>query len=233
MIKGVSLDNLGPFITSGGRDTGAGPPEPPDSTTNSCAFVRKSDTAFECCGAAAAGALPAHCRCTARACAIRSAEPVYCAESSTRALRAWQGKVGCERRGELREDDEVPNESRCPPRRRLSRRRRERQYESRSGSRQCHPRCPRPRAQVPRQRLAIVSLEAGARAPATHSAPPTAISSSRCSPLEKNVADSGDDVDAPPPPPPPPSPWRWRRRGGVVRPPALQQEPHLQTRVCV
>ena len=165
MIKGVSLDNLGPFITSGGRDTGAGPPEPLDSSPP------KRSRAFECCGAAAAGALPAHCRRTAGARATRSAEPVYCAKSTTRAVRAWQGKVGCERRGELREDDELPNESRCPPRRRLSRRRRERQYESRSGSRQCHPRCPRPRAQVPRQRLAIVSLEAGARAPATHSVP--------------------------------------------------------------
>ena len=171
LIKGVSLDNLGPFITSGGRDTGAGPPEPLDSH-----LTPNAQCAFECCGAAAAGALPAHCRRTARACATRSAEPVYCAESATRAFAHGKARWRCERRGELREDDEVPNESRCPPRRRPSRRRGKRRCESQQ----------RLAAVPPAPTTSPTSLAAprdsqlaGARAPAAHSVPPTATTSSR------------------------------------------------------
>ena len=172
MIKGVSLDNLGPFITSGGRDTGAGPPEPLDSSSPPKRSARLS---------AAEPLQLAHCRRTAGALPARAP---YGPQSQSTAPRAPHARFAhgkarwrCERRGELREDDEVPNESRCPPRRRPSRRR----GKWRCESQQRLAAVPRALPTTSPTSLAAPrdSQLAGARAPAAHSVPPTATTSSR------------------------------------------------------
>ena len=144
MIKGVSLDNLGPFITSGGRDTGAGPPEPLDSPLLPQSAVGRLS--------AAEPLQLAHCRRTAGA--LPALAP-YGPQSQSTAPRAPHMRASRMNRqgGAASAEESCERTTRCPTsrgaRREGGRAAGGGSGDARpsSGSRQSHP-CPRPRAQV-------------------------------------------------------------------------------------